>query len=452
VLRSLFSGVSGMDANQEWIDTIGNDISNVNTTGYKADEVQFEDLLSQTISGASAPTSDQGGVDPTQVGLGVRVAGIESNFTEGTMEQTGNPLDLSIQGNGFFIAQGDGQTYYTRAGSLDLDGNGELVTPDGYEIQGWPANAQGVINNNAPLGALTIPSGQEIAANATQTVTLGGNLAPQSGWTAPGSSSGSGSSTAVGTATSATVYAADGSEETLDLTFEQDSTLPSSAPKGAASAWTVQGALTEPGSTPTYSTGSGSTATLYFDSSGNLVGYTDQTGNTSTTATSFSLTVPDQTTGAASGATQSFTLAVPTVTANASDDTISVVSQDGNAPGSLQSYSIGDNGVIEGVFSNGQTLNLGQIALANFANPDGLMKAGGSNFLQTADSGLAQVGQAGNGSLGQINAGSLEASNVNLATEMTDLIEAQNGFEANGSVITTSNTLLQDLVNLKGAS
>jgi flagellar hook protein FlgE len=447
VLRSLFSGVSGMDANQEWIDTIGNDIANVNTTGYKSNEVQFEDLLSQTLAGSTAPNSTQGGVNPTQVGLGVKVAGVAANFTEGTMEQTGNPLDLSIQGNGFFIAQSNGTTYYTRAGSLNLDGNGNLVTPDGSLVQGWPANAQGAINNNAPLGALTIPAGQQIAANTTQAVTLGGNLAGQSGWAPPG---GGGSGNAVGTATSVTVYSANGAKETLDLDFQQDATLPSGAPQGAASAWTVQGALTAPGGTPSYATGAGSTATLYFNASGNLIGYTDQQGQSSTTATSFSLTVPDQTPGAASGATKSFTLNVPTVTANASDDTVSVISQNGNAPGSLQSFSIGSNGVVQGVFSNGQTLNLGQIALASFANPDGLLRTGDSNFTQTANSGLAQVGQAGNGSLGQISAGSLEASNVNLATEMTNLIEAQNGFQANGSVISTSNTLLQNLVNLKG--
>jgi flagellar hook protein FlgE len=432
-----------MDANQEWIDTIGNDISNINTTGYKGSEMQFEDLLSQTISGATEPTMTQGGVNPTQVGLGVQVAGVETNFTQGTSEQTGNPLDLSIQGNGFFMAQDGSQTLYTQSGSLDLDANGNLVTPNGYLIQGWPASNTGVINTSAPLGNLTIPSNQQIAANTTQAVTVGGNLAGQAGWAPPGGGTGT------GTATSATVYAPDGSKETLDLSFAQDTTMPSGAPTGAATAWTVQGALTEPGATPTYATGSGSTATLYFNASGNLVGYTDQSGASSTSATSFSLTAPDQTTGAASGATQKFSLNLPSITANASDDTVSVLSQNGNAPGSLQSYSIGSNGIIQGVFSNGQTLDLGQIALASFANPQGLEKAGDTNFTATANSGLAQVGVAGTGSFGAIQAGTLEASNVDLATEMTELIEAQNGFEANGSVISTSNTLLQALVNLK---
>jgi flagellar hook protein FlgE len=447
MLRSLFSGVSGLDANQEFIDSIGNDISNVNTTGYKSNEVQFEDLLSQTISGATAPGTSQGGVDPTQVGLGVKVAGIEANMTQGTSEQTGNPLDLSIQGDGFFVGKNNGSTIYTRAGSLDLDANGDLVTPDGSLIQGWTANSQGVINTSAPLGNLAIPSGQQVAANATSSVTLGGNLAGQSGWTAPAAGPGSGANgPTVGTATSATVYAANGSTESMDLNMWQDTTLPSGAPKGAVTAWSVEGALTEPGTTPDYT--NATTATLYFDASGNLVGMADQKG-AAVTGNSLSLSVPDQTTGAASGATQTFALNVPTVTSNASADTLSVLSQNGNAPGTLQSYSIGSTGIIQGVFSNGQTLNLGQIALATFSNPDGLLRTGDTDFTATADSGLAQVGQAGNGSRGTIQAGTLEASNVDLASEMTELIQAERGFQANGTVITTSDTLLQDLINLK---
>ena len=365
MLRSLFSGVSGMDANQEWIDTIGNDISNINTTGYKSNEVQFEDLLSQTTSGFSAPTATQGGVDPTQIGVGVKVAAVEANFTQGTSQQTGNPLDLSVQGQGFFIAKANGQTYYTRAGGFELDGNGNLVTPDGSLVQGWPASSSGVVNTNVPLGNLAIPSGQQIAAHATQNVTLGGNLAGQAGWAPP--TAPTGSTTPVGTATSVTVYAANGATESLDLSFEQQSTMPASAPKGAATAWTVEGALTEPGATPSYT--NSTNATMYFNSSGGLVGETDQKGAASTTGSSFALTVPDETTGAAAGATASFTLAVPTMTANASADTVSVVSQDGNAPGTLQSYSIADNGVIQGLFNNGQTLDLGQVAAGYLCQP-----------------------------------------------------------------------------------
>lgn len=447
MLRSLFSAVSGLNANQEYIDAIGNDIANVNTTGYKSTEVQFDDLLSQNIQGATAPTSDLGGMNPVQVGLGVQVAGIEANMTQGTNEQTGNPLDLAVQGNGFFIANDSGQTVYTQAGSLDLDANGDLVTPSGALVQGWAADSQGNINTSNPLTNLTIPTDQQIPANATQNVTLGGNLAGESGWTAPAAGPGSGTNaSSTGASTSATVYTQSGASQSLDLNLEQDSTLPSGAPKGAVTAWTVEGALTDPGSTADYT--NSTTATLYFSASGSLVGVTDQKGNTAT-GTSLSLTVPDETSGAASGATQSFTLDLSSVTANANSNSLAVTAQDGYPPGSLESYSIGSTGIIQGVFSNGHTMNLGQIALATFSNPDGLERAGDTDFMQTANSGLAQVGVPGSGSTGTISAGTLEASNVNLASEMTELIEAERGFQANGTVITTSDTLLQDLINLK---
>lgn len=447
MLRSLFSGVSGLDANQEMIDTIGNDIANVNTTGYKSNEVQFEDLMSQTISGATAPTSTTGGVNPTQVGLGVKVAGIEASFTQGTSQQTGNPLDLAIQGDGFFIGDQGGQTIYTRAGSLNLDANGHIVTPNGSLVQGWAADAQGNINSSAPLGPLSIPSGQQVAANATQNITLGGNLSGQTGWTAPTKGPGSGANGPTeGTSTAVTVYAPNGATESLALNMWQDTTLPAGAPKGAVTAWSAEGALTQPGTAPDYT--NSTTATMYFDASGNLVGMADQKG-AAVTGSALSLTVPDETTGAAAGATQTFTLKVPTVTNNYSADTLSALGQDGNPPGTLQSYSIDSTGVIQGVFSNGQTLDLGQIAMATFSNPDGLMRAGATAFTSTANSGLAQVGVAGNGSRGTIQAGTLEASNVDLAKEMTQLIEAERGFQANGSVISTSDTLLQDLINLK---
>ena len=193
MLRSLFSGVSGLDANQEFIDTIGNDIANINTTGYKSNEVQFEDLLDQTISGATAPTTPRGRCRPDPGGPGREGRpGSKPISPRARPSRPGNPLDLSIQGDGFFIANSNGQTVYTRAGSLDLDGNGNLVTPDGSLVQGWPANATGVINTSSPLANLSIPSGQQIAANATTSVTLGGNLAPQSGWTAPTTGTGTG--------------------------------------------------------------------------------------------------------------------------------------------------------------------------------------------------------------------------------------------------------------------
>lgn len=442
MLRSLFSGVSGMNANQDWIDAIGNDIANVNTTGYKSTEVQFEDLLSQSLSGATPPsgtstsTTTVGGINPTQVGLGVKVAGIETNFSAGSTEQTGNPLDLSIQGNGFFVVQGSGQTYYTQAGSLSLDANGDLVTPNGDLVQGWSANSAGAINSSAPLTTLSIPSNQQVPATPTSSITFGGNLAGQSGWTDPTATS-TPSTAPTGATTSVNLYQSNGTTDTLPLYFEENT----SSGTGTGTEWTVFTTTpsTTSGGTPTKDT----IGTLQFDASGALVGAATGTGTPVKGTQSITYT-PGGTTG-----TSSITLDFGGVTANASAPTIAASNQNGAAPGSLQSYSIGTDGVIKGVFSNGQTLDLGQIALANFANPNGLLKVGNSNFAPTANSGLAQVGAAGNGNLGTIEAGTLEASNVDLATEMTNLIQAQNGFQANTSVIGTDQTILQDLVNLK---
>jgi flagellar hook protein FlgE len=440
VLRSLYSGVSGMDANQEWIDTIGNDIANVNTTGYKSSEIQFEDFLSQTISAASSPTETLGGVNPDQVGLGVKVAGVETNFSAGTQEQTGNPLDLSIQGNGFFVVNGNGGTYYTQAGQLSLDSNGDLVSPDGYLVQGWQASSAGQINTSAPLTNLTIPSNQSVAATPTTSMTFGGNLAPQTGWTDPtSSSSSSSSSTPEGASSSVTVYEPDGTKKSLDLAFIQNSSSGSgSGGSGSTSgaSWDVYAALEPEGSTPS-SSDYQKIGTLSFDSSGDIS--TSGSGSSAGTLTY----------GSGSSA---ISLNFGSVTANASSASIAASTQNGSAPGSLQSYSIGTDGVIEGVFTNGETQAIGQIALANFANPGGLLKVGNSNFAETPNSGLAQVGTAASGSLGTVEAGTLEASNVNLASEMTNLIQAQNGFQANTSVIGTDNTLLQDLVNLKNGA
>ena len=432
MLRSLYAGVSGMNANQEWIDTIGNDIANINTTAYKSSEVEFQDFMSQTVAGASAPTSTLGGIDPNQVGLGVSVAGVETNFSAGTEEQTGNPLDLSIQGNGFFVVNGNSGTYYTQDGQLSLDSNGDLVTANGDLVQGWEADSSGQIDTSAPLTNVTIPSNQSVPATATTDVTFGGNIAPQTDWTNPTSSSGSSSST--GMSTSVTVYAPDGTEESLDLAFVQTSAGSSST----GPTYDVYAALEPEGTTPT-SSDYQSLGSLSFDTNGDI-----STSGSGSSGTSGTLTY-----GSGSSA---MTLDFGNVTANASAASIAATNQNGNAPGSLQSYSINNDGIIQGVFSNGETLDLGQIALANFANPGGLLNVGDSNFSATPDSGLAQVGAPNTGSLGTVEAGTLEASNVNLASEMTNLIQAQNGFQANSSVIGTDNTLLQDLVNLKNGS
>src|SRR5437016_5065328 len=179
MLRSMFSGVSGLRAHQTMMDVIGNNIANVNTVGYKSSSVVFQDLLSQAIRGAGSPTTGatgSGGTNPSQVGLGVRIGGITTSFTQGAAQNTGRSTDLSISGDGFFVVRQQGQQLFTRAGALSFDGLGRLTTADGAVLQGWPANSAGKINTNSAVSDLTMPLGQAIDPVMTANITVGGNL------------------------------------------------------------------------------------------------------------------------------------------------------------------------------------------------------------------------------------------------------------------------------------
>ncbi|HEV7535737.1 MAG TPA: flagellar hook-basal body complex protein, partial [Acidimicrobiia bacterium] len=219
MLRSMFSGVSGLRSHQTMMDVIGNNIANVNTVGYKSASVVFQDLLSQTIRGAGVPdqsANGAGGTNPAQVGLGVKIAGITNNFTQGASQLTGRSTDLSIQGDGFFIVREGGQQLYTRAGSLNFDALGRLTSADGSVLQGWTADATGVINPNAAVGDVSMPLGQSTAPSMTGNVKVGGNLP---------------SDAAVGTqiVTSLTVYDVQGAPIDTKFTFA----------KTGPDAWTV---------------------------------------------------------------------------------------------------------------------------------------------------------------------------------------------------------------------
>ena len=379
MLRSLFSGISGLQAFQEMLDVTGDNIANVDTVGYKSSGVIFEDTLSQLIKGASAPQGGTGGSNPAQIGLGVSVAGIDQNFSQGASQSTGRSTDLMIQGDGFFQVAENGQQYYTRAGSFSFDANGTLVTPDGAEVQGWSAGANGVVNTNGPTGNITLPVNTELAPVVTANATLGGNL---------------NSADPVGTsvAQSVTMYDTQGNAEQVTLTFTKTDT----------NTWSmdVADANNDYG-----------TQTVTFDGSGNL-----------TSATPMTFT-PSWSNGA------SVNLNMTGVTQYAGDDTVEVSNQDGSASGTLQSFLLSSDGTIVGVFSNGLKQNVGQIALATVNNPEGLESVGNSLYQTTSNSGLAQVGIAGSGGRGTLASGMLEMSNVDLAQEFTNLIVAQTTLE-----------------------
>jgi flagellar hook protein FlgE len=426
----MFAGVSGLRAHQTMMDVIGNNIANVNTIGYKSSQVVFEDLLSQMIRGAGQPQGGVGGVNPAQVGLGVRLAGITTSFAQGASQQTGRSTDLSILGDGFFVTNRAGETRYTRLGNFAFDSDGMLVAPDGSIVQGWSA-VNGVVDTNLGIGPLRMPLGQVQPPRQTGSLKLGGNLTADTAVNAT-------------LTTQITVHDAQGAPTSITFSFT----------KTAADTWLVKAqvpdpnpanppidlyATTDPGPPPTTTPG----VTLAFDPISGLP-------TAPLPAITASL-IP----GSWAGATP--TIAVDLGAVGAPDgllqfsgaNSLAALSQDGAALGSLQSFSISDNGLVSGVFSNGTTQVLGQIALATFNNPAGLQKAGDSAYLATINSGLAQVGMPGANGRGTLSSGTLEMSNVDLAQEFTNLIIAQRGFQANSRVITASDELLQDLVNLK---
>jgi flagellar hook protein FlgE len=421
MLRSMFAAVSGLQAQQTFMDVVGNNIANVNTTGFKSNTVEFEDLLSQTLNGAGAPAvALAGGTNPAQVGLGVRLAGIGTNFSQGAAQETGNSTDFAIQGDGFFVVQNGGVQSYTRDGSFRLDGLGQLVTTDGGLVQGWEANAAGAVNTNAGTSLIKIPVGQTIAPVTTANINVGGNLP---------------SDAAVGT--------------TINASIDVNNSLGASVPlrmqftKVADSAGSINWTVT------TYDSANVAVAgptNVQFDDNGNLT-----TGNITLTQAELNAIPGTSGTWNAGGATLNFGTATSTdrLTGAATLNSVTATSQDGSGIGSLVSFSVGQDGLVSGVFSNGRTQALGQIALAAFSNPSGLIKEGNSLYTTSANSGVPQIGVAGIGGRGTLSGGQLEGSNVDLGQEFTNMIIAQRGFEANAKVITTSDQLLQQLVNLK---
>jgi flagellar hook protein FlgE len=406
MLRSMFSAVSGLRSHQTMMDVVGNNIANVNTTGYKSNSVVFEDLLSQTLKGAGAPTSDVGGTNPSQVGLGVRAAGINTSFVQGAAQSTGRATDLAIQGDGFFVVKQGGEELFTRAGSLSLDASGRLATVDGAIIQGWSADPiTGQVNKNSSIGNLTIPLGQLQQPNPTSDVTVGGNLP---------------ATAAVGTKTRSSITVYDQSGDAVNLTIEFEKT--------AANEWSVvtDGAATN---------GSG---TLNFGAGGLPGAYPTVTATLSD-GSSVNIGLGNSA-DALNGVTQF---------GGDNNNSVAATKQDGWTMGFLRSYTIAQDGTVNGVFSNGRTQALGQISLATFSNPTGLERVGNSSFRATVNSGIAQIGTAGSSSRGLLAGGTLEMSNVDLSAEFTNLITAQRGFQANSRVISASDELLQDLVNLK---
>jgi flagellar hook protein FlgE len=422
MLQAMYSGISAIEAQQTSIDVIGNNIANVNTTAYKAGQVTFEDQLSQTIQGASAPTGTTGGVNPQQVGLGVKVGAISTQMAQGGLQSTTAPTDMAIQGNGFFMLGDSTGVTYTRDGSFSLDNNGNLVnSSNGSYVLGWKADPNGNIDATkqiTPASQLSIPVGGLTAVQPTSAIAFGGNLSAES---TPyvAASAGPPAVPASGTAPytrTVKVYDSLGEPANVTLSFTRDAATNTWD-------WSASG-----------DAGASGTGTISFDNTGK------QTASTGT----ITLTPTD---GAATS--QAITPDFTGVTQIDGVSGAAPTSQNGYAPGTLQSFSVDQTGTISGVFNNGLTRVLGQLALADFPNASGLQRVGSDAYTTTINSGLPTVGQALTTSLGKISTGYLEQSNVDLSSEFTNLIVAQRGFQANTKIVSTVDQLLNDVIQMK---
>ncbi|MBO8450277.1 MAG: flagellar hook protein FlgE [Spirochaetes bacterium] len=460
MMRSLYSGVSGMQNHQTRMDVIGNNISNVNTTGFKRGRVNFHDLLSQQMSGAARPTDEVGGVNPKEVGLGMNIASIDTIHTQGSLQTTGVQTDLAIQGNGFFIMRSGERQYYTRAGNFGVDSAGTLVNPaNGMRVQGWQAqeiDGQLVLDTSAQPGDLVIPVGQKIDARATSSVNYACNLDKRLPEIQEGATEAD-----IRNATwqtSFNIYDEFGQQHDLNVSFTR---VP-----GTQNQWqavvVVDGMdVTETRAGIGTTDGTTNAFLVNFDNNGMLASVTDSAGNITAPEGRISVQVSFNVAGATPDADgnplrQTLNLNLGeigsvenTITQFAERSSTKAYEQDGYTMGYLENFKIDQSGIITGVYSNGANRTLGQIGLATFTNQGGLEKAGENTYVESNNSGTANIGVSGVAGKGKLIAGALEMSNVDLTEQFTDMIVTQRGFQASSKTIQTSDLMLETVINLK---
>ena len=414
------AGVSGLLAEQRALGVVGDNISNQNTVGFKSQNTIFEDVLGHSILA---------GTSSALPGSGVTVGAIQQDFSQGTLTSTGISTNVALSGDGFFVVNGsvDGVTgnFYSRAGQFTLDKSGDLVDPNGLQVQGYAANADGTFS--ATTSTIQVPT-SSIQPQATTTATVTANLdasatVPANAWGDPNSTFASQSNFS----STQTVYDSLGNAHTMDLYFRN----------------------TAPGSFEWHAvmdgTDTGSTGTMTFGTNGALTAVTGDTVNFApANADPMAITLNFGTPSAAGAAPVSGAM-----TDFGSASSVSSQSQNGYASGDFSGISIDGQGIVTGLYTNGQQLAISQLAVAKFQSNNGLGRAGESLWIQTRDSGTAAVGTAASGGRGSVTSGSVESSNVDLATQLVSMIQHQRSFTANSKTITTADEMLQDLINIK---
>ena len=502
MLRSLFAGVSGLRNHQVRMDVIGNNISNVNTVAFKSGRVTFKEGFAQLLAGASRPPGDQGGINPIQVGLGMQIGSIDQLYTQGNIETTGQSTDLAIQGDSLFVVRKGNQSYYTRSGNFQLDADGKLVSPtNGFVVQGRMYE-NGQLKDG--IQDIKLPFGQKVSAKPTTEMTLGGNLnaaAPTFVGDFDAAGRADPQNARAWTETTLGVFDSQGtkwdvkvqfyktgpntwnweidpmvSAAAVDYVVDGDYQLPIDPASGLPDGYEIDPAnveVTSPSGTPyknpeDFTIGAGgavvfgasipagsqvkvnyhmspitpaagaNSGSFTFDSAGTIIPPADQPSIDFAVPGALPVQVKLAVGSGVNGLTQFATAS-----------TAVLRDQNGYTAGQLQNFSIDRTGLVTGFFTNGTTTPLGQIVLADFNNPSGLLRVGDNMYQESANSGGAVLGFALEGSQSQMTSGALEMSNVDLAQEFTNMIIAQRGFQANSKVVTTSDEMLQELMQLK---
>ena len=429
MLRSLFSGITGLRAHQQMMDVTGNNIANVNSSGYKAQTAVFESVLSQAVKSPGAPVAAganaaaRGGVNGVQIGLGVQLASVSTNFGQGSSQLTGVSTDFAIQGTGFFTTNNGTENLFTRAGSFTLDGNGRLVSPDGSIVQGYMADADGVVNPNAAPEDVSLPVATLLPAVSSTTMKMSGNLSAEA---APGTT----------VISSITTYDVLGAESATTATFTK--TVGSVKGDGA---WNVT--LTSPGGV------AGAAIAVTFGPTGVMTLPVAVNGTNSIPVLNRPLVAANALTGVVAVPVGNFVVDITGLTQYSAPSSFGITEQNGAGVGALTTFTTTSDGQLIGIYSNGEKQALAQLAIATFNNADGLEKVGDTSYRTTVNSGVALIGAATVGGRGSIQGGTLEMSNVDLASEFTNLIVAQRGFAANSRTMTAADEMLQELMSIK---
>ena len=395
-------GLAGLNAAARNLDVIGNNVANSGTIGFKSARAEFADVYATSVygTGTSSP------------GIGVSVSDLAQQFTQGDLATSTNALDIAINGGGFYRLSNNGAISYSRNGQFKLDKDGFIVNAQSMRLTGYPAGANGAINAGVPQELRLDTS--DIPPSATTSAQIG--VALNATATVPTAAFDPADGTSYNNGTSIGVYDSLGREHALAIYFR----------KTADNAWEVHGSVD--GGAPI------SFGPMTFDSTGVL-----------TSSPDFSVALP----AAGGSAPQTVSLSLAGATQFGSDFSVSALEQDGHAAGRLAGFSVGADGTILSRYTNGETIARGQIALANFTNPQGLQSQGGNQWVETTDSGQPLVGAPGSGTLGVLQSGALEASNVDLTAELVNMITAQRVYQANAQTIKTNDQLLQTIVNLR---